>query len=83
MTQLTVRNLPEETIEDLRREAKDKGRSLNAIVREAIEEHIEQRRRQERYAAALPRLDAISERIRRRVGTLPDSTESIREDRDR
>src|SRR5688572_16047214 len=83
MKQITVREVPEDVVQVLREEAAEYGYSLNTVVRTALAEHAERRRRTKRASDAVPRLDALRERIRREHGgDLSDSTELIREDRD-
>ena len=84
MSQLTVRDVPPDILEELRAEARERGRSLNAQVRAALAEHVARRQRQRRLRAAIPSVDALRERIARRLGhDVSDSTELIREDRER
>ncbi|MGI8741579.1 MAG: FitA-like ribbon-helix-helix domain-containing protein [Bryobacteraceae bacterium] len=76
---ITLKNIPEEVCEQLRRAAAGEGRSLNSqliqlLTREASEVERRQRMRKarkqlERFVASLP--------------NLPDSTKLIREDRER
>src|SRR5687768_935489 len=82
MKQLTIRDVPEDVVQMLREEAAEHGHSLNTVVRTALAEHADRRRRAKRFQEALPRLDALREQIRREHGgDLSDSTELIREDR--
>lgn len=82
--QLTVRDVPEDVIRALRKRAKESGRSMNAIARAALEEYAKREAWQERLREQLPKIDALREEIRQaHGGDLSDSTELIREDRDR
>ncbi|MCY4456190.1 MAG: ribbon-helix-helix protein, CopG family [Chloroflexi bacterium] len=84
MSQLTVRNVPEDVIETLREEAAEDGTSVNAVVRVALQEHVEKRRWQKRAQDVIPEMDALRARIEKRHGGLLDeSWPLIREDRDR
>ena len=84
MPQLTVRNVPEDVIEAIREEAAEGGTSMNAIVRLALQEHVEQRRWQKRVEDIIPEMDALRARIEKRHGGLLDeSWPIIREFRDR
>ena len=80
MTQLTIRNVPDEVARALREEAKQSGRSLNTVAREALEQHVDQRSATHRVAA----MNELREDIRRAVGgELSDSAGLIAEDRGR
>ena len=84
MPQLTVRNVPDDIVEELRQEASASGRSMNAVVRDALREHAEKRQWRERAQRALPRMVARHASIKERNGgPLADSWPLIREDRDR
>ncbi len=85
MPQLSIREIPDDMLAEIRTEAQDRHTSINTIVRLAIEEHTERRRRQQRLASLLPSLDQFRQKIlERRAGVpLPDSTELIGEDRAR
>ena len=79
MAQILVRNLDEKVVDRLKKNAKQRGRSLQAEVKTILEQ-----------AANAPRADSESARklilnIRRRFKgrDFPDSAELIREDRDR
>ena len=78
MADILVRNIDAAIVAQLKKKAKDAGKSVNDLAREALR------------AAALPskaeiwaEADRLRESIRRRVGhELPNSTPGIREDRD-
>ena len=83
MTQLTIRDVPEEIAIELKGEAEEEGRSVNAVARAALMEHVERRRRARRFEESLAIMDAHRNAIRERLGhNLDDSTPLIREDRD-
>ena len=84
MPQLTVRNVPEDVIEAIREEAAEGGTSMNAVIRMALQKHVEQRQWQKRAQDIIPEMDALRARIEKRHGGLLDeSWPLIREDRDR
>ena len=84
MPQLTVRNVPEEVVEALRQEASEHGTSVNAVVRDALRAHIEQRQWRGRVQEALPLMDELRARIEKRHGgLLEESWPILREFRDR
>ncbi|MEX2373786.1 MAG: type II toxin-antitoxin system VapB family antitoxin [Dehalococcoidia bacterium] len=83
MPQLTVRDVSEETVQELRAAAAERGLSMNAVVRDALCDYLEERRRKQRGDEVLARMDAIAESIRRKYGgDLSDSAPLIRADRD-
>ena len=75
MTSISVRKIPDETLEGVRRLAARHGKSMEQEVRDILAQAV-------RWEEYLQRAEAISERIRARVGVLSDSTALIREDRD-
>ena len=84
MSQLTVRSVPEDVIAALREEAAEGGTSVNAVVRVALQKHVEQRQWQKRVQDVIPEMNALRARIEERHGGLLDeSWPIIREDRDR
>ncbi|MCP5120229.1 MAG: hypothetical protein GY953_56250 [bacterium] len=82
MPALTIRNIPEETIEDLRRLAKQERRSLNAQALWCLDYATQRSRNQARRAKTVERILRTREVIRREHGVLPDSTPLIRQMRD-
>jgi plasmid stability protein len=82
MAQLTVRDIPDETVDELKAAAQERGQSMNALVRAALEDYLQARRRARTLRDLLPEIDRRREAIRRRHGILSDSTEIIREFRD-
>jgi plasmid stability protein len=84
MKQLTVRDLPDDVIEELRAEAQDAGMSLNAVVRRILSDGAERRRWRRQLRDGIPGMRALREEIAEySVGTLSDSVDLIREDRAR
>ena len=78
MGQILVRKLEDEVIDDLKSKAKSHGRSLEAEVRQILRDVTE------RPVDSAKRMEII-EKIRKRFEgrRFSDSTELIREDRDR
>ena len=83
MPNLTVRNIPADLYNRLRRSAKRRGRSLNAEILSLLTDEDAWARRRWELAAVIPELARGRERLARKYPGLPDSVSSIREDRDR
>jgi plasmid stability protein len=84
MSQLTIRGVSEQDIERLREEAAERGCSINAIVREALAEHLERERHRRDQRDVIADLRRFREEVRQRRGRdFDDSTPLIRADRDR
>ncbi len=82
--QLTVRDVPDEIVRALREESLSEHRSMNAVVRAALTEHVERRHRRANLEAYLPEMDRLRRRVADRLGgDLESSADLIREDRDR
>lgn len=79
MAQLTVRDIPEETVDELKAAARERGQSMNALVRSALDDYLQNRRRARTLRDVLPEIDRRREAIRKQHGVLSDSTEIIRE----
>ena len=82
VTQLTIRDVPEEDVERLRREAAVKRVSLNSLLRDVItaEAALLRRRKVMKQTHEMDRLRAkVAEES---GGYLTDSTDLIREERD-
>lgn len=78
MSNMFVRNVSDDTIARLKRKARAAGKSVNDLVREALDAAARPSK-QEIWAEA----DRLRERIRKRLGhDLSDSTADIRNDRD-
>lgn len=82
MPALTIRNIPEELLDDLRRLAKQEHRSLNAQALWSLEYASQQSRNLARRSETVRRILKAKEKIRRKHGVLPDSTPLIRQMRD-
>ena len=77
MSELRVRNMDDWVIVELKAQARSHGRSLEAELREQLRELALRPRQQMADRAA-----RLRQAIAREHGLLPDSTASIREDRD-
>jgi plasmid stability protein len=77
VAQILVRGLSEQTIERLRKHARARNRSLEAEVRNILEQSAEQ--------STLEEFRETARELRAEFGgrVLPDSTPGIREDRER
>jgi plasmid stability protein len=80
MATLTVRNIDDEAYERLKARAKAHRRSVTQEAAIIIERALEET---SNPTAAWNQTDRVRERIRNRYGSFPDSTDSIRADRDR
>lgn len=78
MAEVRVRNLDDEVVGAFKDRAKRRGHSLEAELRELLTREAF-RPRQE----LADQLDAFSESLAVKYGTLPDSVPSIRDERDR
>ncbi|MCP5120228.1 MAG: DNA-binding protein [bacterium] len=74
MPTLTIRNIPEELLDDLRRLAKQERRSLNAQVIKCLE--------LSRRSRTVEEINAFRQAVYKRRGLGSDSTEQIRRMRD-
>ena len=85
MGQLTIRSVPEDVVQALRTEASQCRTSLNAVVCQALADHVARLRRLKDLQALLPQLDAVRHDILVSHAMEPttDSTSLIREDRSR
>lgn len=78
MRQLLIRNLDEEIVERLKARAKAEHRSLQSEVKVILEQAARQN-----HAAAWQSVERFRERLKRSRRGFTDSTELVREDRDR
>ncbi len=84
MSQLTVRDVPDDVMDVLRKAATRRGLSLNATVKAMLTEQAAEERRRELAEASVARIKALRERIREEHGgDFEESWPLIREDRDR
>jgi len=77
---ILIEGLDEETVDKLRRQAADKERSLQADLKIIIETTVKQR---ERWKVWRERTRLIADEIRQSGQTFPDTTQLLREDRER
>ena len=77
---ILIEDLDEKTVEKLKSQAADKKRSLQADLKVIIEETVEQR---ERWKVWRERTRRIAEEITRSGQTFPNTTQLLREDRER
>ena len=77
MAQVLVRQLDEKVVVRLKKRAKEHGRSLQSEMKTILEEAVPD------YEAAWKRIEGFRKRLRKSGRTFSDSTDLIREDRDR
>ena len=77
---ILIEDLDEKTVEKLKTQAADKKRSLQADLKVIIEETVEQR---ERWKVWRERTRRIAEEIAQSGQTFPNTTQLLREDRER
>ncbi|MFM8552000.1 MAG: FitA-like ribbon-helix-helix domain-containing protein [Nitrospiraceae bacterium] len=77
MAQVLVRQLDDRVVERLKRRAKEHGRSLQSEVKTILEEAAPD------YEAAWKRIERFRARLEGSGRRFSDSTELVREDRDR
>ena len=82
MPSLTIRDIPEPVMEQLRRAAKEEKRSVNAQAIQWFEEAAGQRARGEGMSKIVDEIIATSKELYRRHGMGSDSTKLIRQMRD-
>jgi plasmid stability protein len=84
MTHLTIRDVPDDVVEELRAEAQEAGMSLTAFVRIVLREGAERRRWRRELRAGVSGMRALREEIAEYAGgSVSDSVDLIREDRAR
>jgi plasmid stability protein len=77
---LLIRDLDEKTVRELKKKATENKRSLQAELKAILDETAEQRRHLRKWNK---KVDSIYEELRKSGRKFPDSTELIREDRNR
>ena len=82
MPSLTIRNIPDELMDDLRSQAKTERRSLNSQALWCLEYGLTANRDLARRARTVKSIGKLREAIYQRHGVLPDSTGLIRKMRD-
>lgn len=78
MANILVRDLPEKTVEKLKEKAAAKNRSLQAELREILENESEKPNPEEVWNT----VNEIYEKYKAEGRTFSDSTQDVREDRD-
>jgi plasmid stability protein len=77
---ILIEDIDEETVEKLKQQAAGKQRSLQADLKIIVQEAVEQR---ELWKTWRERTRRIADEIRQSGQTFPDTTELLREDRER
>ena len=77
MAQVLVRQLSDKVVDRLKKQAKEHGRSLQSEIKTILEEAVPD------YERAWKRIDTSRTKLRRSGRKFSDSTDLIREDRDR
>jgi TRAP-type C4-dicarboxylate transport system substrate-binding protein len=75
-----IRDLSEKTVRELKKQAAENNRSLQAELKAAVNEMAERRRHLRNWNK---NVDRIFNKLKKSGQKFPDSTELIREDRDR
>ena len=83
MSAMTLRNLPTNVVETLRRRARSQQRSLNSLICELLTREASEDERRERMRAQRPRAEALRRSIARRHGEGTPAERLIRQDRRR
>jgi plasmid stability protein len=82
MANFTVRNIPSNVYETLKKDARRLGRSLNAEFLDMARDRAEATRRRRQATKAMRELDRMREGLARKYPNAPESVEIIREIRD-
>jgi len=82
MPNLTVRKIPKDVYKRLKESARRNRRSLNAEILAVLTDEDGWTRRRLQITAAMPELDKARDDFAMKYGTLTDSVDLIREDRD-
>jgi hypothetical protein len=77
-----VRNIPEKDYAELRQDAKQNRRSINAEILGLLADKAAMNRRRRHAAKVMKRIVKIREGLATRFPNQPDSADLIREDRD-
>jgi gamma-glutamyl:cysteine ligase YbdK (ATP-grasp superfamily) len=84
MTHLTIRDVPDDIVDQLRAEAREAGMSLTAFLRIVLREGAERRRWRRDLRAGVSGMRALREEIAEYAeGNVSDSVDIIRGDRAR
>ncbi len=81
MTNLSLRDVPDELYQQIKEMAERERRSINQQILVLLERAVQQQQRPN--PDVLKRIDRQREAIAARIGIIPDSTEQIAEDRSR
>jgi hypothetical protein len=81
MTNLSLRDVPDELYQQIKEMAEHERRSINQQILVLLERAVQQQQRPN--PDVLKRIDRQREVIAARIGIIPDSTEQIAEDRSR
>ncbi len=81
MTNLSLRDVPDELYQQIKEMAEHERRSINQQILVLLERAVQQQQRPN--PDVLKRIDRQREAIAARIGIMPDSTEQIAEDRSR
>ncbi len=82
MPNVNVRKIPEDIYKRLKASARENHRSLNAEILAVLSDEDAWKLRRLQMRAVLPELKRAREEFARKYGTLSDSVDLIREDRD-
>ncbi|MGD0222674.1 MAG: hypothetical protein ABSF71_10070 [Terriglobia bacterium] len=82
MANFTIRNIPDKHYAELRRDARQNRRSINAEILSLVADRAEMNRRRRHAVEAMKRIDKIREEMFKKYPNQPDSVDLIREDRD-
>lgn len=82
MPTTTVRNIPKEHYDLLRREARRQRTSVNSQILDSIRDKVEELKRRRQAARAMVKIDKLRAEVARKYPHQTDSVELIREDRD-
>ena len=77
MTDVRIRKVEDWVLDSLRHQAKSRGQTLEACLRELLQQEAMRRK-----SALVAELREMQEELRRKYGTFSDSTLLIREERD-
>jgi hypothetical protein len=82
MPNVMVRNIPERDYAELRQDAKQNRRSINAEILSLLADKAAMSRRRRHAARVMKKIEKIREEIARKYPNQPDSIDLIREDRE-
>jgi len=82
MPDFTVRLIPGNDYSELRRDAKENRRSINADILSLLADKAEMNRRRRHAVKVMKRIHKLRAKIAEKYPNQPDSVDLIREDRD-